>query len=267
VEQKPVVDSLLQGYRLGTDRGDVAFCGVNMIEGLDEQGRLRRIVVDTGHTGRRPALEDELSRRGLTASDIDVVVCTHAHWDHIENLNIFDRAEIVLHRNERRYITAPHKNDYACPNWINSLMETYQSRIREVEEGVSLIPGVEIVDAPGHSAGTIAVKVDTSDGAAVITGDSIQNATVAAERRNALVFWNNELASRTIDKLVSIADVIYPGHDQAFRIDARNNIEYVQDFQLTLTAAAPGQPGLSFDPSLELKPIIMPGIEEQRLPG
>jgi glyoxylase-like metal-dependent hydrolase (beta-lactamase superfamily II) len=266
VERKPVVDSLLQGYRLGTDHGDVAFCGVNMIEGLDEQGRLRRIVVDTGHTGRRPVLEDELRRRGLTASDIDVVVCTHAHWDHIENLNIFDRAEIVLHRNERRYITAPHKNDYACPDWINSLMETYQSRIREVEEGVSLIPGVEIVDAPGHSAGTIAVKVDTSDGAAVITGDSIQNATVAAERRNALVFWNNELASRTIDKLVSIADVIYPGHDQAFRIDARNNVEYVQEFQLTLTAAAPDQPGLGFDPSLELKPIIMPGIEEQRLP-
>jgi N-acyl homoserine lactone hydrolase len=266
VERTPTLDSLLQGYRLNTDHGDVAFCGVNMVEGLDENGQLRRIVVDTGHTGRRPALEDELAKRGLTASDIDIVVCTHAHWDHIENLNIFDRAEIVLHRNERRYITAPHKNDYACPDWIPALIDTYQSRIREVEEGVALIPGVEIVDAPGHSAGTIAVRVATSEGTAVITGDSIQNATVAAERRNALVFWNNELATRTIDKLVSIADVIYPGHDQAFRIDANNNIEYVQEFQLTLTETARDQPGLSFDPSLELKQKIMPGIEEQRLP-
>ncbi|MBO0852035.1 MAG: hypothetical protein J2P20_21420, partial [Pseudonocardia sp.] len=136
----------------------------------------------------------------------------------------------------------------------------------EVEEGTRLLPGVEVVDAPGHSAGTIAVKVDTEDGVAVITGDSIQNSTVARERRNALVFWSDELATRTIDKLVTLADVIYPGHDQAFRIDARGNVEYVHDFQLTLTQTAPDQPGLSFDPSTELKQTIMPGIEEQRLP-
>jgi N-acyl homoserine lactone hydrolase len=260
------LDTLLQGYRIGTDHGDIAFCGVNLVEGLDETGTLKRIIVDTGHTGRRPALEDELRHRGLTAADIDIVVCTHAHWDHIENLNMFERAQIVLHQRERRYITSPHRNDFACPNWVNSLMETYQDRIREVEEGTRLLPGVEVVDAPGHSAGTIAVKVDTADGVAVITGDSIQNSTVARERRNALVFWNDELASRTIDKLVTIADVIYPGHDQAFRIDAQGNVEYVQEFQLTLTETAPDQPGLAFDPSLELKQTIMAGIEEQRLP-
>jgi N-acyl homoserine lactone hydrolase len=261
------LDTLLQGYRIGTDHGAIAFCGINLVEGLDEAGALKRIIVDTGHAGRRPALEDELRLRGLTAADIDIVVCTHAHWDHIENLNIFERAQIVLHHRERRYITAPHRNDHACPNWINALIEMYQDRIREVEEGTRLIPGVEVVDAPGHSAGTIAVKVDTTDGVAVVTGDSIQNSTVAVQRRNALVFWNDELASRTIDKLVSIADVIYPGHDQAFRIDSHNNVEYVQEFQLTLTETAADQSGLTFDSSTEFKQVIMPGIEEQRLPG
>jgi glyoxylase-like metal-dependent hydrolase (beta-lactamase superfamily II) len=263
----PKLDTLLQGYRIGTDQGDIAFCGINMIEGLDENGTLKRILVDTGHAGRRPVLEAELAKRGLTAADIDIVVCTHSHWDHVENLNIFDQAQIVMHRNERRYLDrGPHKNDYACPDWIVPLFESYQSRIREVEEGVQIIPGVEILDAPGHSAGTIAVKTDTVDGIAVITGDSIQNATVAVERRNALVFWNDAMATRTIDKLVSIADVIYPGHDQAFRLDAHNNVEYVQEFQLTLTETARDQPGLTFDPSTALKQHIMPGIEEQRLP-
>jgi N-acyl homoserine lactone hydrolase len=260
------LDTLLQGYRIGTDHGDIAFCGVNLVEGRDEAGDLKRIIVDTGHTGRRPALEDELRRRGLTGADIDMVVCTHAHWDHIENLNMFRRAQIVLHHRERRYITSPHRNDYACPDWVNALIGSYQDRVREVEEGTRLLPGVEVVDAPGHSAGTIAVKVDTQDGVAMITGDSIQNSTVARERRNALVFWSDELATRTIDKLVTLADVIYPGHDQAFRIDARGNVEYVHAFQLTLTQTAPDQPGLSFDPSIELKQTIMPGIEEQRLP-
>jgi hypothetical protein len=40
----------------------------------------------------------------------------------------------------------------------------------------------------------------------------------------------------------------------------------VQEFQLTLTETAADQPGLTFDSSTELKQVIMPGIEEQRLP-
>jgi hypothetical protein len=75
------------------------------------------------------------------------------------------------------------------------------------------------------------------------------------------------MASRTIDKLVAIADVIYPGHDQAFRIDSGNHVEYVQQFELTLINAGEGDPGLHFDPGTEFRPVVMAGIEEQRLPG
>ncbi len=261
------LSTLLQGYRLDTDQGAVAFCAVNMVEAADASGRLRRIVVDTGHTGRRGALQSALARRGLTCSDIDMLVCTHAHWDHIENLDLFDRAEILLHRNERRYITKPHRNDTGCPGWVDAVFARYGDRIREVEEGDVLVPGVEVLDAPGHSAGTIAVAARTGDGMAVIAGDSVQNSTVAVARQNALVFWDNAQASRTIDKLVTIADVIYPGHDQAFRIGAGNKVEYVQKFELTLVNARADDPGLRFDPGTEFRPVIMAGIEEQRLPG
>jgi len=46
------VDTLLQGYRLDTNRGAVAFCSVKLLEVPDETGVVRRPVVDTGHTGR-----------------------------------------------------------------------------------------------------------------------------------------------------------------------------------------------------------------------
>lgn len=263
---KPSVDTLLEGYRLGTDQGSVAFCAINLIEGLDENGALKRIVVDTGHVGRRTDLDAALAQRGLGREDIDTVVCTHAHWDHIENLDIFTRAEVVLHTNERRYARRPHRNDFACPEWIGSVIDRYADRIREVEEGVRLLPGVEVVDAPGHSAGTIAISVATDDGTAVVTGDSVQNSTVARERRNALVFWNDQLAARTIDKLVTIADVIYPGHDLPFRIASDGKVEYVHDFHLTLTGVSADQEGLEFRTDREFSQVIMPGIEEQRLP-
>ena len=260
------VDTVLPGYRLGTDQGRVAFCGVNLIQGADEAGVHRRILVDTGHAGRREPLEAELGRRGISPSDIDVLVCTHAHWDHIENLYLFGRAQVLIHQNERRYARRPHTNDFGCPPWIGSVLDLFQDRITQVQEGTQIIPGVRIVDAPGHSAGSMAVAAATADGVAVIAGDAIQNSTVAVQRRNALVFWDDMLASRTISKLLEIADIIYPGHDQAFRIDAGNKAEYVQDFRLTLTYVSPSQPGLNFDENPGPDHFVMPGIEQQTLP-
>ncbi len=261
----PNVETILDGYRIGSDQGYIAFCSVTLVEGVDEQGTLKRILVDTGHTGRRSVLDAALRQRGLTRDSIDVVVCTHAHWDHIENLDIFGRAEVVMHTDERRYVRRPHRNDFACPEWIDAVVARYEDRIRVVEEGTRLLPGVEIIAAPGHSAGTIAVAAATADGIALIAGDSIQNATVARERRNALVFWNSEMASRTIDKLLAIGDVIYPGHDRPFRVGADGRTEYLHDFQLTLTGVTAGQPGLELLEA-EFQPVVMAGIETQRLP-
>jgi glyoxylase-like metal-dependent hydrolase (beta-lactamase superfamily II) len=263
---KPTIDTLLEGHRIGTDQGSIAFCAVNLVEGVDENGATKRILVDTGHVGRRTDLDAALKKRDLQRSDIDMVVCTHAHWDHIENLDIFERAQIVLHENERRYIRGPHRNDFACPPWIDAVFQRYDHQIREVQEGVQLIPGVEIVDAPGHSAGTIALSVAADDGIAVITGDSIQNSTVAQQGRNALVFWSDRLAAQTIDKLLTIGDVVYPGHDQPFRIAADGKVEYVHDFRLTLNGVSADDPGLTFATDTEFRQTIMPGIEEQRLP-
>jgi N-acyl homoserine lactone hydrolase len=262
----PTVETLLDGYGIGTDQGSIAFCSVNLVEGPDEYGMLKRILVDTGHAGRRPALDAALKERGLERADIDMVVCTHAHWDHIENLDIFAGATLVMHPDERRYLRRPHRNDFACPEWVDAVVARYEDRVRVAEEGTRLIPGAEIVAAPGHSAGTIAVTVATGGGTAVIAGDSIQNSMVARERRNALVFWNDQLASRTIGKLLAIADIIFPGHDRPFRMGPGGRAEYIRDFRLTLTGVSASQPGLEFRPEPVFQQVIMDGIEEQCLP-
>jgi N-acyl homoserine lactone hydrolase len=261
------VDTLLQGYLIECKEGFVGFCGVNLLKGPDAAGELRHVLVDTGHTGRRPQLLRELAVRGLTPSDIDMLVCTHAHWDHMENLDLFDRAQILIHRNERRYLKRPHRNDTACPGWMEAVFDRYDDRIVEVEEGDRLLPGIEVLDAPGHSAGSMAIAARVEDGVGVVAGDAIQSSAVAVEKRNSLVFWNEAEANRTVDKLVSVADIIYPGHDRPFRIGPGDKVEYVCDFELTVLHAGPTVPGVQFDPFPEFRPSIMPGIEEQRLLG
>jgi N-acyl homoserine lactone hydrolase len=261
----PSVETILEGYRLGTDQGDIAFCSVNLVQGIDDQGSLKRILIDTGHVGRRRALDQSLRQRGLTRDSIDVLFCTHAHWDHMQNLDMFPRAEVVLHPDERRYVRRPHPNDTGCPEWTDSVISRYEERVKLAEEGTRLLPGVEVVAAPGHSAGTIALAVATADGIAIIAGDSIQNTDVARERRNALVFWNEQQANQSVDKLLAIGDVIYPGHDLPFRMNPDGTTEYVHDLELTITGVTPGQPGLSFAVP-EFQPEIMAGVEDQRLP-
>ena len=261
---RPTVEVLLQGFAITTDQGHPAFCAVSLIEGPDEAGKPTRILVDPAHVGRRQVLWEALSRRGLTARDIDLVMLTHAHWDHIQNIDVFDHAPLLVHRNERRYARRPHRHDWATPKWTGTILE--QMEVREVRDGEEVIPGVTVMDMPGHSAGSIGIVVDTDRGRSVITGDALHFAYVAKSRQNPLVFWDAEQATRSIERAVEVADILYPGHDQPFRLTAAGEIEYLEHFRMTVSGLYPGRPGLELlEPAP--RPIwIMPGIEEQQLP-
>ncbi|MEU4235415.1 MBL fold metallo-hydrolase [Nonomuraea sp. NPDC026600] len=217
--------------------------------------------MDTGHVGRRSLLIEMLAARGIVATDIDMVVLSHAHWDHIQNVDLFDRADILLHRHELRYLRNPHPADYATPPWTGRLFT--EERLRVVADGEERASGVNILAAPGHSAGSLAVAVATADGLAVIAADAIQNGIVAATRRNIMVFWNAEQADRTVARLMSYADVIYPGHDHPFRLNGRD-IEYLDSRPINVTRV-PGQ-AVHVEKQDDVQPWLMPGIEQQGAP-
>lgn len=250
----PRVETVLQGSLLGSNQGGIAFCAVTLIEGTDSSGQLKRILVDTGSSGRVGALTDALARRGLAPTDIDAVVLTHAHWDHIQILDPFAHAPFHMHPAELDYIENPHAGDHATPRWTKAVLDRYD--VRSVTGGTELMSGVSIVEAPGHSAGTIAVAVETEDGIAVVTGDSIQSAEVATHGRNALVFWNEEQANDSVRKLVELADVIHPGHDLSFRISASGAVEYTDTVDMVITGIAAGTPGLTLLPPAPFSPTI-----------
>ena len=259
--QFPTIDVVMQGYAFATDTGHPALCGVFLIEGPDANGRPTRLLVDPAHVGRRPFLWDALAARNLTPQDIDMVAVTHAHWDHVQNIDVFAHAPLLLHPDEYQYSLYPHINDWATPSWTGLMLETM--KIEEVREGDEIMPGVGIVDMPGHSPGSIGITVETADGLCVITGDAIHFAGVALTKVNPLVFWNVEQATRSIERVVDLADVIYPGHDQPFRVTAANEIEFLMKKEITLIGLTPGMPGVKFEDAMALSAADMPGIEEQ----
>lgn len=253
------IDVLLHGQPLRTGEGIVGFCSVLLVE-----GQRSRTLVDVGHVGRRNSLLQALAERHLTPSDIDNVLVTHAHWDHAQNLDVLDDAAILIHPHERRYAQRPHPNDWATPAWSGSMIER-QPTIVEVDEGYVIEPGITLMHTPGHSVGSLSVQVETDEGICVVSGDVLHYSSAALTRVNPVVFWDAEQASRSIDRIVDIADVIYPGHDRPFRV-VNGAVEYLAPLSLRLMGVDRDEPGVTFDPSPAPR-FVMPGIEEQSVPA
>jgi N-acyl homoserine lactone hydrolase len=261
-DRLPTVEVLLQGFSLDTNVGLAGFCMVTLVEGVDVNGERKRILFDPAHVGRRILLWDALAKRGLRPRDIDGVVLSHSHWDHIQNIDVFDHAPIMIHPTERAYSLQPHRNDWATPAWTGTILE--RQRLVEVAEGDQILQGVRVIDMPGHTPGGIGLSVETGTGLSVVAGDALHHARVALLGENPLIFWDRKAASDTIARVVKMADVIYPGHDRVFRLTTDNAIEYLEDFQMTISNVSDSLDDLDFEVA---KPgqWIMPDIGEQQV--
>ena len=253
----PTVEVLLHGESIATNYGSIGYCSTLLVRGD------RNVVVDTGHVGRRRALLEALAERDLGPSDIDVAVMTHSHWDHAQNYDVLDSAEVLIHEWERRYARNPHPNDWATPRWTSAMLDTIPN-LTEVEDGYEIEPGVRILHTPGHSAGTMALIVDTSEGPVAITGDGVANAQVAVTKVNANVFWSEEASRRSIERVLEEAEVIYPGHDRPFRVLGAGGVEHIATRQLAFLGVDLEDPNISVTAERR-PPYVMPGLDGQTL--
>lgn len=254
----PTVTALMHGIGPSSPDGVIAFSSILLVEGE------KRIVFDSAHVGRRTLLWAELKARGLTPRDIDVHVLSHSHWDHVQNIDVFDHAPLLLHADEISYAHHPHRNDWATPQWTGAILDTIEG-LQEVGEGYQVMPGCRVIELIGHSPGCIGLEVETDDGICMLVGDALHSAAVALSGKCPLVFWDADKANAAIKRVVDSGSIIYPGHDLPFRITGRE-ITYVDETEVTVSGGAnvrwvppPENPPVS-------EPWIMPGIEEQRLP-
>jgi N-acyl homoserine lactone hydrolase len=130
-----------------------------------------RILVDTGLTELHPAVADmdprirPLDEQGFDIAGVDVVVNTHLHFDHCGGNRLFPGVPIYVQR--RELDDARSQDDYPIPEWVDPPGVTYVP----VDGEHTLLPGVRLVPAPGHTAGLQVVVVETREGLAVIGGD------------------------------------------------------------------------------------------------
>lgn len=176
------------------------------------------ILVDPGnhHVGFYGPLGRALSQHGLSPADIDVVVGTHAHHDHIASLFLFDGAEFVWGAGEA---------DYARMVYGAGEMDARLARLGQVREvplggDLELMSGVRVVSTPGHTPGHVSVLVESGPERVLIAGDAIM--TRSEYFGDAFSHWYTPEQLKDLEAGRRMLQdwqptTVYPGHDRGFR--------------------------------------------------
>ncbi|MET0295144.1 MAG: N-acyl homoserine lactonase family protein [Phenylobacterium sp.] len=163
------------------------------------------------------AVVNQLPKAGLTADDIDVVVCTHLHPDHCGCNAYFKRATLIAHEAELAVAKAEGSDaqGYFQREWDHG------GKIDELAGERDLFGDgkITLVPMPGHSAGmTVAVAALEKDGEFVIASDAVPVRAVLDKRYAPKNTWNAERAVAVLDEIARFEDkgaTIILGHDDA----------------------------------------------------
>jgi glyoxylase-like metal-dependent hydrolase (beta-lactamase superfamily II) len=121
------------------------------------------------------AIHEQLAKIGYSCADVDKVIFTHLHWDHIFYMEKFTKAQFIASRTEYEFALDPiplYYKSYEHP--ILGNRRPFEGLKIDVVDGAEEISeGVRVFPTPGHSPGHQSVEVDTKDGSYICAGDSV----------------------------------------------------------------------------------------------
>jgi glyoxylase-like metal-dependent hydrolase (beta-lactamase superfamily II) len=195
----------------------VQFCGILV------QTRGSNILVDTG-LGRRPdpywgVAEGQLGRSlhaaGLTVDDVDAVVLTHLHADHVgwnareDGAPTFPRATYLVQEVDwAAFREPPLDRAFPFPYLEHDVYGLEASgRLQFVHGEHRLSDEVTIIPAYGHTPGHVAVRIDSGAERALIVGDAILHPAQVTHPEWPFVFdLDRDHAARTRRSLIDLAE-------------------------------------------------------------
>jgi glyoxylase-like metal-dependent hydrolase (beta-lactamase superfamily II) len=160
----------------------------------------RKIIIDSGAEGEEEVIHREMARIGIRPEEIDILVNTHSHPDHCGNNYLFFRA-----------------------------------RVLKAKGGEVIAPGVRIIATPGHSRDSISAVIEMSDAASqakriVISGDALPTFGNFLKNVPPSLHVDRKMAVASMRKIVSLSDIVIPGHDFPFSVRRRESCGWKSPF-------------------------------------
>lgn len=208
---------------------------------IEEAGRLT--LVDAGFPGNFAVFRDGIRSIGRDIKDVEAVILTHAHADHMgfaDTVANAAKAPVYIHRNDvvaaQRVLELPWSallsnawRPYMAGMLSKAVMNgvfssAHVARPQPIEEGAVLdIPGrPNVIHTPGHTAGEVSFFLPIQR--VLISGDTLVTRDLYTGRfghpqltRPRLNDDYNE-ARKSLDRLKELGDIIMlPGHGRPWR--------------------------------------------------
>jgi N-acyl homoserine lactone hydrolase len=142
------------------------------------EGSSHNILVDTGSIAANyhkrfvssakdiQTIDDGLKSIGRRVEDIEYVILTHLHPDHVALASRFGNATFFVQQKEYEVGLKPHPSIewYYIREYFENL------NVRLIEGDVEVAKNVSVLSTPGHSSGGQSVKVNSGKGNVVISG-------------------------------------------------------------------------------------------------
>ena len=136
-------------------------------------------VTDTCYHTTTPeqTMTAQLAKLGLKPEDIDHVILSHMHMDHIGNMQLFkDTADFYVTRAEaaHAFLTVSQSPDPARPGFYcktDVLAEVKEYHY--IEEDGEIFPGIDGIILPGHTPGVLGLILHLEDQNIILTSDSL----------------------------------------------------------------------------------------------
>lgn len=130
--------------------------------------------------GDSPALlEAGLRAAGITARDVDLIVHTHLHYDHMQNDLLFPDAPVAVQRTELAWARSPDSGPFYAT--VGELTDALGDRLWPLDGETEILPGLTALPNGGHTPGHQSVLVRTAAGDTCVCGDILsleENLTV-----------------------------------------------------------------------------------------
>lgn len=147
----------------------------------------------------------------LSFEDVTHVVLSHLHWDHVQNCDLFPNANIYIQRSEMAFAAAPIYPLYYETQDIANLLGNFSDKIVFVDGDEQLTDHVKLVLLGGHSPGSQAAYIQTSQGTVILTGDVLnvyENLDVRSVKEIDVIGW-----VKAIKRIKAEGDIILPQHE------------------------------------------------------
>jgi len=191
------------------------------------EGGGRKILVDTGirdaakwseiepHTiAPEETIDAALAELGWRRRDVDIVINSHLHYDHAENNLAFPQAQFYVSDEEWRWASDPS----SAQAWAYDLEwtgddVTFMDYCLVQRDHYDVMPGLRIIQTPGHTPGHQSVMVNTEEGVLCVTGDAacmMENLTLPTPPGTHI---GSALALASLQKIADLSDRVLMNHD------------------------------------------------------